>query len=122
MEKTMKALLVVLLVVLCASVTMAQSYVERNGNPYSRTLYGGASFAVDSHYVAPASGWMKVTAKLDSTAGTTTAWICFGNDSTNAIPIRPGTGGAYGDGQTFLVYRETYYRVKGAVPLTVTIE
>ena len=118
----MKALLVVLLVVLCTVTALSQSYVERNGKPYSRTLYGGASFAVDSHYATPAIGWMKVTAKLDTTAGTTTAWICFGNDSTNAIPLRPGTGGSYGDGQPFLVRNQTFYRVKGAVPLTVTIE
>ncbi len=117
----MKRFAVVLLLILAASVASAQSYVERHGIPYSRTLYGKASFILDSNAV-DGKGYCKVTAKLDSTAGTTTAWIIFGNDSLNAIPIRPGTGGAYGDGQTFMIRNQTFYRVKGAAPLTVTIE
>jgi hypothetical protein len=118
----MKAFTVVLMLMLCVSITIPQSYVERYGKPYSRTKYGGASFAVDSNFFATPNGWNKVTAALDSTAGTTTAWICFGNDSLNAIPIRPGTGGSYGDARPFLTRDQTFYRVKGEVPLTVTIE
>ncbi len=119
----MKALWVVLLLVLCASVGAAQSYVERNAAPYSKTLYGAATFKADSHYVfAGASKWATVTANVDSVAGTVTAYLCVGNDSTNAIPLRPGIGGAYGLPKTFRVYGMTFYRVKGAVPVTVIVE
>lgn len=118
----MKALVVILLIALCTVTAFSQSYVERYKAPYTRTLYGAASFAADSHYVFNGTAkWVTVTAVFDSTAGTT-AWFCVNNDSTNAIPLRPGVGGAYGDGRTFRVYGLTHYRVKGAFPITTTVE
>ena len=119
----MKALWVVILVVACASVGVAQSYTEIYGTPYSKTYYGAATFKADSHYVAPGSArWFTVTASVDTVAGTTVAYLCIGNDSTNAIRLNPGTSSAYGLPRTFRVRGASFYRVKGAVPVTVIWE
>lgn len=119
----MKALWVVLLIVACAAAAGAQGYVENNFAPYSKTFYGTATFKADSHYVHNGSGkWATVTANIDSVAGTTVAYLCIGNDSTNAIRLNPGTSSAYGLPRTFRVRGASFYRVKGAVPVTVTWE
>lgn len=118
----MKALAVVILILACAAGSFAQSYSEIYKAPYSRTYYGAATFKADSHYVWSRKGWVTVTVSYDTTAGTTVGYFCAGNDSTNAIAIRPGTGGAYGDVASYRFKDLFFYRLKGAIPHTVTIE
>ena len=119
----MKALWVVILIVACAAVAGAQSYSSVYGAPYSKAYYGAATFKADSHYVwSGSSRWVTVTASLDTTAGTTMAYFCANNDSTNAIPLYYGIGGNWGSTWTYRFYNLRFYRVKGAVPVRVTIE
>lgn len=86
--------------------------------------YGAASFKADTNYVTTATlaqRYVTVTVSYDTTAGTTIAYFCPNNDSTNAQPIFPGTGGSYGDTFTFKQWGLKFFRIKGAVPITVRI-
>lgn len=120
----MKYFIVVLVLVLSVSLGVAQDYVQREGQPFTKTAYGQTYFKSDSNYVKSGSTaqWYTVTISYDTTAGSTVAYWCAGNDSTHAIPLRPGVGGGYGDGRTFKVYGLRFYRVKGALPVTTVIE
>jgi hypothetical protein len=121
----MKTFMVVCLVLLFASVSFGQSYALRNQHPWVKTQYGAAVYKSDSNAVWIPTEWQKlpvtVTISYDTTAGTTVAYWAQNDDTTHAIPLRPGTGGAYGDSYTFTTYKLKWYRVKGAVPVTTVI-
>lgn len=119
----MKRFAVIALLLMCASVVMAQSYVEIHKAPYCRTFYGGASFAaVDSHYVWNRAGWVKVTIALDTTAGTTTAYFAANGDTTNALKLTYGIGGEWGATRTHMFKDLMYFEIKGSVPVETTVE
>ncbi len=120
----MKYFIVVLVLVLSVSLGVAQDYINAFNAPFCKTAYGAASFKADSNYVwvNGTNKWFTVTISYDTTAGSTVAYWCRSDDSTKAIPLRPGTGGSYGDARTFKVYGLRWYRVKGAVPVTTVIE
>lgn len=121
----MKAFMVAVLVILCAASALSQSYVERNKTPLSRTSYGTSTFKADSQYVwsTGASRWVTVKISYDTTASMGKAYVCFNNDSTNAIALVPGVGGSYGEGLPTRVYGLLFYRVKGTgIPVKVIVE
>ena len=120
----MKKTSVVLLLVLSVSLGLAQDYAKTFGAPFVKTAYGATYFKSDSTGIksSTTSQVYTVTITYDTTAGSTVAYWCAGNDSLNAVPLRPGTGGAYGDGRTFRVKGVRFFRVKGAVPITTVIE
>jgi hypothetical protein len=122
--KMKKLLILCAIAALFSGNLLAQSWSQLNKGSWNRVRhYGAASFAADSTGVFDGTGkWVTLTASYDSTAGTTWAYICINNDSTNAFPLAPGTNGNYGTAYTKHVYGLKWIRVKGAVPVSLSVE
>jgi len=119
----MKSALFFILFCVMASAVYAQGYSQLNNGQWAREKhYGAASFKADSLYVFNGTNrWVTLTASLDTTAGTTIAYVCINNDSTNAFPLTYGIGGNWGASFTEKIWGLKWLRVKGAVPVTFVI-
>jgi hypothetical protein len=121
----MKRLLMLFAVaILLGSSALAQSWSQFNNGSWNKVKhYGAASFIADSVYVFAGTGkWVTMTASYDTTAGTTIAYVCINNDSTNAIPLLPGVSGNWGTAICKKIYGLKWFRVKGAVPVSLSVE
>ena len=110
----MKLFIVLLLCVVIAPLAVGQTVVS---DKVWVKHYGAATFKADSVYVSTSNAfWVTVTISLDTTASAVIPYFCKNNDSTQEQPLVTA-----GDSFTWDVFGLKFFRVKGAVPVTVRI-